>query len=81
MALAGAHRTLPQSQTSTFEGNPSPHLVGGSPGTMNMKGSMIALVLNPHLQSRRRLPELLPGRRRERGPCRNLEHAARPRSN
>ena len=46
-----------------------------------MEESIIALILDPHLQSRRRLPKFVPSHRRERGPCRTLELAAHPRSN
>jgi hypothetical protein len=75
--LVGAHQTKPRCQTSTFEGIPSRHLVEGSLGTMKIKELVLELTLNVHLQSHRQLRELVPSRRRERGPCGSLEHAAR----
>ena len=56
MTLAVAHRSLHQYQASTFGGNPSPHLDEETPGTMDIEESTLVLILNPNLQSHRRLP-------------------------
>jgi hypothetical protein len=76
MRPVGAYQTGPRSQAATFEDNPSLHLVGGFPETIDMKKSTIMLIHGPHSQSYPQLPEFVPSRHRERRPYRKLGPAA-----